>query len=242
MFHSKKLKHHLWFSLTLGLACASARAEGFYVLPNSSLSIQPLAIEAQANRMSPVFNYGSFRILKAASSPKYFIATGLGVPQYNIADHPAAAAWELLPEPSCASLRAVALSEVKHVDVKAITVKDAALPLGCAASFEGSCTSRDKRLVVSTRFVGTQRIKKIRDGFFGNENKIDTPFYSGQRILSIQHVESGKKVEYVEHLKDTPGYSSAEKQIVYLPELSIVLLMGLASEQRVPVASCIKLP
>jgi hypothetical protein len=242
MFHSKKLKHCLWFSLIIGPACVSARAEGFSILPRSSLITQPLAIEEQANRMSPVFNYGSFRILKEASSPKYFIATGLGVPLYNIADHPAAAAWQLVPDPSCVSLRAVALSEVKHVDIKAITVNDAALPLGCAASFEGSCTSRDKRLVVSTRFVGTQRIKKIRGGFFGNENKMDTPFYSGQRILSIQHVESGKKVEYAEHLKDTPSYSSAEKQIAYLPELSIVLLMGLASEQRVPFASCIKLP
>jgi hypothetical protein len=223
------------------LVCSFARADGFELVPQGGLTAHPLNVEAQANLISPVANVGFFRLLKDEAS-KYFVATGLGVPKLNISDDPRAAAWAVVPDADCASLRAVGLAEVKRADVTGITVKSAALPYGCAASFEGGCKSKDGRLAVATRFEGTYRIKKVGGGFFGTEGKIDAHFYTGKRTLSIQHFASGKKIEYQEKLKDVQGYNTAENQLVYLPEHSLVLLIGLPAANKAPIAECIKLP
>jgi hypothetical protein len=231
----------LWVT---ALAGAGVRADGFVLSPlslNSSLKNYPLTLELKAGQFSPVFNYGSFLTLTDAAST-YYIASGLGVPKLNIEDTPGAAAWAVVPDTTCATLRNIPVSDVKRPDVKPITVREAPLPFGCAASFQGTCTSKDNRLTINTRFDGTHRIKKVGGGFYGTEGKIDAHFYTGQRTLSIEHIESGKKIEFVERLNDTPAFATAERQIAYLPKLSLILLIGLAKERGVPVAGCIKLP
>ncbi len=231
----------VWFALLCGLlsCCDRAHAQGFAIRDESGSHLAKMTVEAQPNKSSPLLNPSL--LLRSDANARYFVAAGLGVPKFNLPDSPLAAAWEVVPDDICASLRAVQLSTVKAADVKPVLAKDAALPYGCAAAFEGACTSRDKLVLLRTRFEGTRRDQLVGGGFYGSEGKIRTTFYSGQRILTIQNTRTRQAISLYESLSDTQAYSQIEARIAYLPEHSIVLLLGLVSEAGLPQAHCVKL-
>lgn len=172
-------------------------------------------------------------LLRRDSGGHYFVTTGVpGLPN--------AAAWEVLPGKECAVLRNLPTARAEQAPV--LAANERALPPLCAAEFEGACTSRDGRLRIFTRFEGTTKIRKVRSGFYGGEGWMDDKFYSGRRILGFEDVPSGKRALFVERLKNSRAYSAPSGRISYLPELGIVLVVGVAPERKAAASYCIRLP
>lgn len=246
----------MWASgLCAALACTGyAHAAGLtsFAPGSGTLAAQPLPVQVQAGALSPFSSNMPPLLLRwqreessdpnKASEPIYYLAAGLGAPRYGIADLPGASAWRVVPNADCASLVPVALDEVKQPAVQPVTVQQNALPLQCAAAFEGSCTSRDQHLRVATAFQGTRRTARTGGGFFGTEGQITTTFYTGVRTLTIEHVASGRYWRMNEALKDSAGYSAPQTAIRYLPELQRVLLLGVSTGPEGAQGRCIALP
>jgi len=179
-----------------------------------------------ASPTSPIDDH----VLRRDGAGRYFVSTG-------VEGLPSAAAWEVVPNEECAMLRSV-----PSVQAPAVAANDRALPPLCAAEFEGTCTSRDGRLRVFTRFKGTHKVRRVRSGFYGGEGWMEDKFYSGRRVLGFEDVASGKRALFVERLKGSRGYSAPSGRISYLPEPGIVLVLGIAAEKKPLVSYCIRLP
>lgn len=238
----------LWAALA-GTACAHAAGLTSFAPGSGTLATRPLLVQTQAGGIPPFSSTMPPLLLRQpstevgqATEPIYYLAQGLGVPRYGIADLPGASAWRVVPTADCASLVPVALDEVKQPAVQPVTVQQNALPLHCAAAFEGSCTSRDQRVRVGTAFQGTRRTARTGGGFFGTEGHITTTFYTGVRTLTIEHVPSGRHWRMDETLKDSAGYSAPQTAIRYLPELQRVLLLGVSTGPEGAEGRCIALP
>lgn len=92
--------------------------------------------------------------------------------------------------------------------MQAVTIQKNPLPMECASAFQGRCTSRDQQLRITTAFQGSQCTAHVGGGFFGTEGHINSPFYTGVRSLTIEHLPTGRLLRMDEHLKDTNGYSA----------------------------------
>lgn len=229
-------------ALAGALACASsaqAQINGF-APGTGTLREHTLPFTVPANARAPLL--AAVLLVREAEPPVYYLSTGLGVPRLGIPDDPGAAAWKVVPDADCAHLETVPLAEVKQPAVQAVTVQKNPLPLVCAAAFEGSCTSRDQQLRITTTFRGRQRTSPVGGGFFGTEGTTHSSFYTGARSLTIEHLPSGLLLRMDETLKDTNGYSAPQTAIRYLPELRRVLLLGAARVRGMPQAGCIVLP
>ena len=231
--------------LLAALLCATsahAAASGF--APGSgTLAALPLAVQVPAGGLSPLSaTLPPLLLRKDGAVPVYYLATGLGVARYGIADLPGASAWRVVPDAACATLVPVALDEVKQPAVQPVTVQQNALPLQCAAAFEGSCTSRDQRLRIGTTFEGTRRSARTGGGFFGSEGPVATTFYTGVRTLTIEQLPSGRHWRMQEVLTDSAAYSAPQTAIRYLPELQRVLLLGASAGPEGPQGTCLPLP
>lgn len=232
-----------WCAALVNLAGTHAVASGF--APGSgTLDAQPLAVQVPSGTLSPLSSTQPPLLLlrQDVTGPTYFLAVGLGVPRYGIADLPGARAWRVEPDADCARLVPVALDEVKQPAVQPVTVQQNALPLHCAAAFEGSCTSRDQRLRVGTAFLGIRRTARTGGGFFGTEGQITSTFYTGVRTLTIEHLSSGRQWRMDEALQDSAGYSAPQTAIRYLPQLQRVLLLGVGTGPEGAQGRCIALP
>ncbi|MES2609365.1 MAG: hypothetical protein V4679_03940 [Pseudomonadota bacterium] len=222
--------------------CVHAASSGF--APGSgTLDARPLPVQVPSGALSPLSSTMPPLLLrKGTAEPVYYLAAGLGVPRYGIADLPGAGAWRVEPDADCARLVPVALDEVKQPAVQPVTAQQNALPLQCAAAFEGSCTSRDQRLRVGTAFQGSRRTARTGGGFFGTEGQITASFYTGIRTLTIEHLPSGRQWRMDEALQDSAGYSAPQTAIRYLPELQRVLLLGVSNGPEGAQGRCITLP
>ncbi len=231
------------YAATALAACAQAASSGF-AHGSGTLDARPLPVQVSPGALSPLSSTQPPLLLlrRDTTGPAYYLAAGLGVPRYGIADLPGAAAWRVVPDADCAGLLPVALAEVKQPAVQPVTVQQNALPLHCAAAFEGSCTSRDQRLQISTAFQGSRRTARTGGGFFGTEGQITTTFYTGVRSLTIEHLPSGRHWRMEEALQDSAGYSAPQTAIRYLPELQRVLLLGVSNGPEGPQGRCIALP
>lgn len=226
-------------------ACSSAHAaSGGFAPGRGTLDARPLTVQVPAGTLSPLSSTLPPLLLRRedGDGPVYYLATGLGVPRYGIADLPGAAAWRVVPDADCASLVPVALDEVKQASVQAVTVQQNPLPMACAAAFEDSCTSRDRRLRIGTTFQGNRRSALTGGGFFGNEGKITTTFYTGVRTLAIEHLPSGRQWRMDEALQDSTAYSAPQTAIRYLPEWQRLLLLGVSTGPEGAQGRCIALP
>lgn len=230
------------YAATAFAACVHAASSGF--APGSgTLAARPLPVPAAAGALPLLLPaIAPLLLRREAAPPVYYLAAGLGVARYGIADTPGASAWRVVPDADCARLVPVALDEVKQAAVQPVTVQQSALPLQCAAAFEGSCTSRDQRLQISTAFQGSRRTARTGGGFYGTEGQITTTFYTGVRTLTIGHLPSGRHWRMQESLQDAAGYSAPQTAIRYLPEWQRVLLLGASNGPGGPQASCIALP
>lgn len=234
--------HSLVVGMAVALACASsvqAQISGF-APGTGTLREHALPFTVPANARTPLLS--AMLLVRDGDTPVYYLSTGLGVPRFGIPDDPGAAAWRVVPDADCAHLETVPLAEAKHPAVQAVTVQKSPLPMVCAAAFEGSCTSRDQQLRITTTFRGRQRTAKIGGGFFGTEARIDSTFYTGVRSLTIEHLPTGRLLRMDEALKDSNGYSAPQTAIRYLPELRRVLLLGATTLRGMPQAGCIVLP
>lgn len=226
-------------------ACSSAHAaSGGFAPGRGTLDARPLTVQVRAGTLSPLSSTLPPLLLRRedGDGPVYYLATGLGVPRYGIADLPGAAAWRVVPDADCASLVPVALDEVKQASVQAVTVQQSPLPMACAAAFEDSCTSRDRRLRIGTTFQGNRRSALTGGGFFGTEGKITTTFYTGVRTLAIEHLPSGRQWRMDEALQDSTAYSAPQTAIRYLPEWQRLLLLGVSTGPEGAQGRCIALP
>ncbi len=231
--------------LCAALACAAGAQTGpsGFAPGCGTLDARPLPVQVPAGKLSPLSGpMPPLLLRREAAEPVYYLATGLGIARYGIADTPGASAWRVVPDADCAHLVPVALDEVKQAAVQPVTVQQSALPLQCAAAFEGSCTSRDQRLRVDTTFQGTRRTARTGGGFFGTEGLITTTFHTGVRTLAIEHLPSGRHWRMEETLQDSAGYSAPQTAIRYLPEWQRVLLLGASNGPEGPQARCIALP
>lgn len=221
-------------------ASAQAGPSGF-VGGGGTLAAQPLPVQVPTGMLSPLSSTMPPLLLRK-DGPVYYLAMGLGVPRYGIADQPGAGAWRVVPDADCARLERVALDEVRQPGVQPVTVQQNALPLQCAAAFEDSCTSRDQRLRIAIVFQGSRRRAITGGGFFGSEGKITTSFYTGVRTLSIEHLPSGRQWHMHERLQDSAAYSAPQTAIRYLPELQRLLFLGVGSGTPGAQGGCIALP
>lgn len=184
-------------------------------------------------RLASPFSPLDDHVLRRDGAGRYFVSTG-------VEGLPSSAAWEVVPNEECAMLRSV--PPVQAAQASVVAANDRALPPLCAAEFEGTCTSRDGRLRVFTRFEGTHKVRRVRSGVYGGEGWMDDKFYSGRRVLGFEDVASGKRALFVERLKGSRGYSAPSGRISYLPEPGIVLVLGIAPEKKPLVSYCIRLP
>jgi len=231
------------YAATALAASAQAASSGF-AAGSGTLDARPLPVQVSPGAISPLSSSQPPLLLQRrdATGPVYYLAAGLGVPRYGIADLPGASAWRMVPDADCARLVPVALDEVKQPAVQPVTVQQNALPLQCVAAFEGSCTSSDQRLRVVTAFQGTRRTARTGGGFFGTEGQITSTFYTGVRTLTIEHLPSGRHWRMDEALQDSTGYSAPQTAIRYLPQLQRVLLLGVSNGPEGPQGRCIALP
>lgn len=228
-------------SLLLAVALAAGVAQGAgFGLPAGELATRTLPLAVPPGAMSPLLSAVLYRT--DAGAPAYYLGAGAGIPRLQIPDSPGATAWKLVPDADCAHLEQVPLAELRSPGMHPVTVQQDPLPMACAAAFEGSCTSRDGRLRIATTYEGQRRKARVGGGFFGTEGLIDSTFFTGTRTLAIEHLPSGRALRLQERLADTNSYSAPQTAIRYLPELRLVLLLGVAQERGVPLAHCIALP
>ncbi|MFN4118833.1 hypothetical protein [Acidovorax sp.] len=224
------------------LAVPAAQAAEFGP-PEGTLPVHPMTVSVPAGALSPLQSSALFReAADAQSAPAYYLGAGVVGGRLQIPDSPGATAWKVVPTSDCARLEPVPTSVLHSPGVQAVVVQQNPLPMECAAAFEGSCTSRDGALRITTSFDGRRRTARVRGGFFGTEGAVDTTFYTGVRTLSIEHLPSRRALHMHERLADTNGYSAPQTAIRYLPELRRVLLLGAAEVRGVPLAHCIALP
>lgn len=224
-------------------ACSVPAAASGFAPGSGTLDARPLAVQVPAGALSPLSGTMPPLLLrKDGAEPAYYLATGLGVPRYGIADLPGASAWRVLPDADCAHLEPVALDEVRQPAVQVVSVQQNPLPMACAAAFEGSCMSRDQRLRIRTAFAGTRRTARTGGGFFGTEGQITSTFYTGVRTLTIEHLASGREWRMDEALSDSAAYSAPQTAIRYLPEWRRVLLLGVSTGPEGAQGRCIILP
>lgn len=221
------------------LVCSAAQGTGFGP-PAGTLAVRPLPLAVPPGAMSPLLSAVLYRT--DAGAPAYHLGAGAGIPRLQIPDSPGATAWKLVPDADCAHLEQVPLAELRSPGMHPVTVQQDPLPMVCAAVFEGSCTSRDGRLRIATAYEGQRRKARVGGGFFGTDGLIDSTFFTGTRTLSIEHLPSGRALRLQERLADTNSYSAPQTAIRYLPELRLVLLLGVAQERGVPLAHCVALP
>lgn len=231
------------YTASVFAACGAHAAASGFAPGSGTLDVHPLPVQVPAGTLSPLSSTMPPLLLrKGAVEPVYYLAVGLGVPRYGIADLPGASAWRVVPDADCAHLEPVALDEVKQPAVQVVTVQQNALPMACAATFEGNCTSRDQRLRISTAFQGTRRTARTGGGFFGTEGKITTTLHTGVRTLTIEHLPTGRQWRMDEMLQDSAAYSAPQTAIRYLPEWRRVLLLGVSSGTEGAQGRCIALP
>ncbi|MCZ8221690.1 MAG: hypothetical protein O9337_19885 [Acidovorax sp.] len=227
--------------LALGqaMACSLAQAAGFGA-PSGSWPVHPLPLQVPQGALSPLMSSSLYRA--DGEPPAYYLSAGAGVPRLQIPDLPGATAWAVVPDGVCAHLAQVPMDVLKTGAMEPVVVQRNPLPMDCAAAFEGACTSRDGQLRISTSFDGQRRKAQVRGGFYGSEGLIDTTFYTGTRTLQIEHLPSGQAVRMREPLVNDRGYSAPQTAIRYLPELRLVLLLGVTQNRGMPVAHCMALP
>ncbi|BEU96364.1 hypothetical protein ACDW_20690 [Acidovorax sp. DW039] len=239
-----KLRHFV--PLVLAMLAGKAYSEGFGP-PSGSLPAQLLPLEVPAGSQSPLLSATLFRSQPHEHAvPTYYLGTGIGIARLQIPNAPGAAVWQVVKEGQGAQahvkLVPVALDVLQATDAQPVTVQASALPMECAAAFEGSCNSRDGTLRITTAFEGKRRQSKVPGGFFGTEAPINATFYTGVRTLSIEHLPSGRVLKLEEQLRNTRAYEAPQSAIRYLPELKLMLLLGVAKVNRVPVAHSVLLP
>jgi hypothetical protein len=101
-------------------ASAQAGPSGF-VGGGGTLAAQPLPVQVPTGMLSPLSSTMPPLLLRK-DGPVYYLAMGLGVPRYGIADQPGAGAWRVVPDADCARLERVALDEVRQPGVQPVTV------------------------------------------------------------------------------------------------------------------------
>ncbi|MBW8466503.1 MAG: hypothetical protein K0M68_28475 [Acidovorax sp.] len=217
--------------LALGqaMACSLAQAAGFGA-PSGSWPVHPLPLQVPQGALSPLMSSSLYRA--DGEPPAYYLSAGAGVPRLQIPDLPGATAWAVVPDGVCAHLAQAPMDVLKTGAMEPVVVQRNPLPMDCAAAFEGACTSCD----------GQRRKAQVRGGFYGSEGLIDTTFYTGTRTLQIEHLPSGQAVRMREPLVNDLGYSAPQTAIRYLPELRLVLLLGVTQNRGIPVAHCMALP
>ncbi len=234
-----------WLCTAAGLLAASASVlampGGFEWTPGNAnaLPLQALAVERIPDRMPPWPS--SVLLHSGVQPPTYWLAAGLGVPRYGIADNPWAAAWRVEATPACARLVSVPMDDVKAPGLRVVQHNEL-LPMACAAGFDDDCTSMDGLLRIHITFAGKTRERTVRGGITGNEGPLQQRLYTGTRTLTITDVPSGRSVQLTERLRDTPAYTAPQTAIRYLPALRRVLLLGVVLERGVPGAHCVALP
>ncbi len=227
------------FLLAFAMAAGTVHGAGFGP-PSGTLTVRALPVTIPQGALSPLLSSVLYK--SRGETPIYYLGAGMGIARLQIPDSAGAAAWKVVTDTDCAHLEPVPLAEVKAASVEPVTVQHNPLPMTCAASFEGSCTSSDGRLRIATTFEGQQRSARVGGGFFGSEGRIDSTFYTGVRILTVEHLPSRRLLRLQERLVNTNGYSAPQTAIRYLPELRLVLLLGAGQEHGVPLAHCIALP
>ena len=228
--------------LLWALAALAAQAAGFGP-PEGTLPIYALPVAVPAGALSPLLSASLFREESGTgAAPTYYLGAGVVGSRLPIPDSPGATAWKVVPTGECARLEPVPTTLLHSPSVQAVLVQQNPLPMECAAAFEGSCTSRDGTLRITTAFEGRRRAARVGGGFFGTEGTIDTTFYTGVRTLSIEHLPSRLVLRMQERLNNTNGYSAPQTAIRYLPELQRLLLLGASEAHGMPLAHCVALP
>ena len=232
--------------LVLAMLAGKAFSEGFGP-PGGTLPAQLLPVEVPAGSQSPLLSATLFRSASREHAlPTYYLGTGIGIARLQIPDAPGAAVWKVVQEGQGTEARVklvpVSLDTLQATDAQPVTVQASPLPMECAAAFEGSCNSRDGMLRITTAFEGKRRQAKVPGGFFGTEAPINATFYTGVRTLSIEHLPSGRVLKLEEQLRNTRAYEAPQSAIRYLPELKLMLLLGVAKVNGVPVAHSVLLP
>lgn len=122
--------------LYVASAFAACAAASDFAPGSGTLDVHPLPVQVPGGTLSPLSSTLPPLLLRRedGAGPVYYLATGLGVPRYGIADLPGAAAWRVVPDADCASLVPVALDEVKQASVQAVAVQQNPLPMACAAA------------------------------------------------------------------------------------------------------------
>ena len=224
------------------LAAPAVQAAGFGP-PEGTLPIHPLPVAVPAGALSPLRSSALFHEESSTgAAPTYYLGAGVAGSRLQIPDSPGATAWQVVPTAACARLEPVPPALLRTPAVQAVVVQQNPLPMECAAAFEGSCTSRDGKLRITTAFEGRRRAARVGGGFFGTEGTIDTTFYTGVRTLSIEHLPSRLALRMQERLNNSNGYSAPQTAIRYLPELQRLLLLGASEAQGMPMAHCVALP
>lgn len=223
-------------------SAAAAQAAGFGP-PEGTLPVYPLPVAVAPGSLSPLLSASLFREQPGTGhAPVYYLGAGVAGARLQIPDSPGATAWKIIPTPECSQLEPIPTAQLRAPSVEAVVIQQNALPLQCAAAFEGSCTSRDGKLRITTSFEGKRRAGQVRGGFFGSENSVPTTFYTGVRTLSIEHLPSRRSVRMHEQLNNTNGYSAPQSAIRYLPELQRIVLLGASEARGMPTGHCIALP
>ncbi|PJI97796.1 hypothetical protein CLU85_2595 [Acidovorax sp. 69] len=224
------------------LAAPVVQAAGFGP-PEGTLPIHPLPVTVPAGALSPLWYASLFREEPSTgATPTYYLGAGVVGSRLPIPDSPGATAWQVVTTADCVRLEPVPTALLHTPAVQAVLVQKNPLPMECAAAFEGSCTSRDGKLRITTAFDGRRRAARVGGGFFGTEGTIDTTFYTGVRTLSIEHLPSRLVLRMQERLNNANGYSAPQTAIRYLPELQRLLLLGASEARGMPLTHCVALP
>jgi hypothetical protein len=166
-------------------------------------------------------------LVRKDADGRYWVSTGIeGTPTLE--------GWRVVPDASCVALQPASAAELARAP--AVPGKDSALPALCAQLFEGTCTSHDGRVRISTSFKGKTKTRRVRSGFYGGEGWMNDEFRTGERSLVVEEVASGRRAVFVERLRNESGYTAGLAMTAYLPEAGAVLLFGIG-EQRKPVRS-----
>jgi|GEM_PF-1352503 len=228
--------------LLWALAAPAVQAAGFGP-PEGTLPVYALPVAVPPGALSPLLSASLFREESGTGAARaYYLGAGVAGSRLQIPDSPGATAWKVVPATDCARLEQVPTALLHTPSVQAVLVQQNPLPMECAAAFEGSCTSRDGALRITTAFEGRRRAARVGGGFFGTEGTIDTTFYTGVRTLSIEHLPSRLVLRMQERLNNTNGYSAPQTAIRYLPELQRLLLLGASEAHGMPQAHCVALP
>ncbi|KRB37566.1 hypothetical protein ASD94_20110 [Acidovorax sp. Root70] len=228
--------------LLWALAAPAVQAAGFGP-PEGTLPVYALPVAVPPGALSPLLSASLFREESGTGAARaYYLGAGVAGSRLQIPDSPGATAWKVVPATDCARLEQVPTALLHTPSVQAVPVQQNPLPMECAAAFEGSCTSRDGALRITTVFEGRRRAARVGGGFFGTEGTIDTTFYTGVRTLSIEHLPSRLVLRMQERLNNTNGYSAPQTAIRYLPELQRLLLLGASEAHGMPQAHCVALP